>query len=93
MDSKFNDEATALENDPERLNVLLRNYSIENRNATFRKGRCEMLMRRKHAKKWNAEKTAKMVRRYVAASSVVEKTSSAMAYINDCLNRLHERSE
>jgi len=54
--------------------------------ATFRKERCEALMRRRSASKWDQKKKARMVRRLMTANDEVESSTAAIQYITDRLS-------
>ena len=63
--------------DPELLAKQLHSYQRLQLFATSRKARCEELMRRRSAKKWDAAKKARMVRKLMTANKELE-TSTGM---------------
>ncbi len=82
-------QASEVENkdNPEHLKAWLEEFVRQYKTASFRKSRCESLMRRKIAKTWSPEKTAKMVRRLVTASKLVEQSENALDNISSRLAR------
>jgi hypothetical protein len=73
---------------PERLKFLMEHFARLYKFATFRKERCEELMRRKSARKWSPEKTSKMVRRLMAANKEVEQSENALDQLQHRLQQL-----
>lgn len=69
------------------LQHWLEHFAGKYKIASFRKSRYEDLMRRKSAKKWNPEKTARMVRRLLSANKEVEQSETML---ERCRSRLHE---
>lgn len=74
--------------DPEQLKAWLEHFARVYRLASFRKARCEDLMRRPSAKRWDAAKTARMVRRLVAANTEVEQSENALDQCSHKLSQL-----
>lgn len=64
--------------DVEQLKRWLEHFAKQYQFASFRKERCEELMRRKSAKKWSPEKTARMVRRLMTANKEIEQATNAL---------------
>lgn len=76
------------ENKIERLKAWMDHFARAYKFASFRKERTEMLMRRKSAKKWDAKKTARMVRRLVTANKEIEQSSDALDRVSHELSQL-----
>lgn len=57
---------------PERLNAYIVYLQRRLHCASSRKARLEILMRRKSAKKWDASKKAKMVRRLMSSTNELD---------------------
>lgn len=57
---------------------MLEHFADKYKAATQRKERCEELMRRKSTKQWEPAKTAKMVRRLMAATNEIKECESAL---------------
>lgn len=62
----------------EQLKQWMEHFSMRYKLAFLSKERCEQLMRRKSAKKWDQEKTAKMVRRLMVANKEIEQSENAL---------------
>jgi hypothetical protein len=71
----------------EQLKHWLEHFARKFKFAASRKERCEELMRRRSAKKWDAAKTARMVRRLMAANQELEQSEGAL---DQCGARLRE---
>ncbi len=78
----------AKQDDPEQLKRWLEHFAKQYKTATVDKERCEELMRRPNAKKWDAAKTQKMVRRLMSASKLVEQSENALDQITHRLSQL-----
>lgn len=79
------------ENKPEDPEELVRKLYFFNHVkvcATSRKGRVEELMQRRSAKKWDAKKKARMVRRLVTANQELEQSESAIDQITHRLSQI-----
>ncbi len=81
-------EYQEIEKDPVRLSELLHSYTLQRQSAIDRKIQFETLMQRPSAKNWKAEKTAKMVRRYVTVVSEIEQANNAIDVLSQRLNQL-----
>ncbi len=71
----------------EQLQAWLVHYARQFSVCNERKARLEDLMRRKAAKKWSPDKTAKMVRRLLSASKEAEQAESAVDLITHRLSQ------
>ena len=78
---------------PDRLLVQLSKETTMLRNATIRKERCELLMRRKSAKKWDGAKKAKMVRRLLTASTEAEESELIIRSVSEKLEKLNSAQQ
>jgi len=81
-------EETVPSDNAEHLKAWLEEFARQYKTAAFRKSRCEKLMRRRIAKTWKPEKTAKMVRRLMTANKLVEQSENALDNITQRLSRL-----
>lgn len=72
---------------PEFLKAWLEEFASQYKVAGSRKARCEKLMRRRSAKKWSPEKTARMVRRLMSANKLVEQSENALDNITHRLSQ------
>lgn len=75
------------EENVEQLKAWLEHFARIYKFATFRKERCEELMRRKSAKKWSPEKVQRMVRRLMTANKEIEQSENAL---DQCRHRLSQ---
>jgi hypothetical protein len=75
------------EKEVEQLKHWLEHFARIYKFATFRKERCEELMRRRSAKKWKPEKVARMARRLMTANKEIEQSESAL---DQCTHRLSQ---
>lgn len=80
-------EQEAPKEDIEQLKSWLEHFAGVYKFSASRKERLEDLMRRKSAKKWDPEKTAKMVRRLVDSSKTMEQAESALDMIKHRLSQ------
>jgi len=84
-------QAAEGEEDPkesiEQLKKWLEHFARIYKFVTFRKERCEELMRRKSAKKWPPKKVARMVRRLMTANKEIEQAEGAL---DQCTHRLSQ---
>lgn len=71
----------------EQLQAWLEHYTRQFSVSNERKACLEDLMRRKAAKKWSPDKTAKMVRRLLSASKEAEQAESAVDMITHRLSQ------
>lgn len=76
--------------DPRILKMHLARYELQHKSASFRKERCEMLMRRKSAKKWTTVKKAQMVRKLMTANNEFEQATQAIEFVTRKLEGLIE---
>src|SRR5262249_37634437 len=72
----------------ERLKGWLEHFARIYRFAGLRKERTEMLMRRKSAQKWPAQKKARMVRRLMTANKEIEQATDALDRVSHELSQL-----
>jgi len=82
MQEKNEIEQETVKDNPEHLNKV---KNIFVRQVTFSQGskdRIETLMKRKSARKWNAKKVAKMVRRYTSALKTNQEASEIVDNID-----------
>jgi hypothetical protein len=77
-----------LEKKIEQLKNWLEHFARIYKFATFNKERCEELMRRKSVKRLTPAKTARMVRRLVAANKEIEQASDALDRVSHELSQL-----
>ncbi len=73
---------------PEKVQEQIKTFTIQERNASSRKLRCEDLMRRKSSKRWDEKKKLKMVRRLMTANKQVEQAVNAIVQLRDKLDEL-----
>lgn len=71
----------------EQLKSWLEHFARSYQNASARKDRLVDLMGRKKTKKWSPEKTAKMVRRLVAANKEIEQAENALDQVQHRLSQ------
>ena len=76
------------EKEVEQLKHWLEDFARKYKFASFRKERTELLMRRRSAKKWTPEKTARMVRRLMTANQEIEQSEGALEQIKHRLEQL-----
>lgn len=76
------------EENVDQLKAWLEHFARVYKAATFRKERCELLMRRKAAKKWPPEKKARMVRRLMTANKEIEQSENALDQVTHRLSQL-----
>lgn len=69
----------------EQLKHWLEHFASKFKFTASRKERCEELMRRRSAKKWDAAKTARMVRRLMAATKEMEQSEGVL---DQCATKL-----
>lgn len=80
-------KADADAKDPIRLQAMLDEHVTLQRNAVSRKLRCEDLMRRKSAKKWDDAKKLQMVRRLMAAGNAAETAERVIEQLREQLKQ------
>lgn len=73
--------------DVEQLKRWLEHFARIYKFASFRKERCEELMRRKSAKKWPPEKVQRMVRRLMTANKEIEQAENALDQVKHRLSQ------
>jgi len=73
---------------PEQLKSWLEQFAQKYKMATTQKSRLEDLMKRKSTKSWSPEKTAKMVRRLMAANKQIEQAEGALDQLTHRLSQL-----
>lgn len=76
------------QDNPTQLMLWMEHFARQYKFASSRKMRQEELMRRKKAKTWSPQKTAKMVRRLVAANKEIEQASNALTNVASKLEKL-----
>lgn len=81
------EEAESKKEDIEQLKRWLEHFANVYRAASARKERCEDLMRRKSAKKWDPTKTAKMVRKLMTANKEIEDATNALDQVTHRLSQ------
>lgn len=81
------EEAEPKKEDIEQLKRWLEHFANVFRSASQRKERCEDLMRRQGAKKWDAAKTAKMVRKLMTANKEIEDATNALDQVTHRLSQ------
>lgn len=85
--NKANVEERVQEETPELLKKYQAEFQKQITNATSRKVRVEQLMMRYSAKKWDAKKRAKMMRRHVATIDQIDSATKILDQINDRLSQ------
>jgi len=73
---------------PEQLQSWLAHYARSYRAAIVQKEKCEKLMSRDSSKNWNADKTAKMVRRLNSANKILESAELSLREVTKRLSKL-----
>lgn len=86
--SSTEEELQELERNSDHLSRVLHSFERQSLFATSQKARLEDLMQRKSCRKWKPEKTARMVRRLVAASKEQEQAVNAIDYLRAKLEQL-----
>lgn len=71
----------------------LDHYVRLQRSASFRKERCELLMRRKSASKWDATKKSRMVRKLMMAGDEIDQAAQSIEFLKRKLDGPKQRSE
>lgn len=62
-------------------------FQLKNAYAVSRVERCKELMRRQSAKRWNSKKVARMVRRLLAAETLVTQSDQTLDQLKFRLNQ------
>ncbi len=88
---KTTQEQTQQNLTPEKVQEHISSFTMQERNATSRKLRCEELMRRKSAKRWNENKKQRMIRRLMTANKQVEQAGNAIVQLRDKLEELKSK--
>jgi hypothetical protein len=82
------EEVKEIEENAEHLKKVLKTFENQHAYAGPRRARLEALMKRKITRKWKPEKTAKMVRRLIAAGRDDEQAVNAIDHIKHRLEQL-----